>query len=115
MKTMDEPEKGIMEEFDKRFNNDEFCQCDGWGCQDCSKKFKDFILSALAQQREKIVEEIRGMKESNKFPHQSLMFQGGCPKCGQEANSEFCDKVCLEIRNEALEEVIKKIENHESR
>lgn len=86
--TIAEVEKGIIMDFDIKF----------WklGGERVSEfeDIKDFLKSALAQQREKIVEEIRGMKKE---------------LLEQKSITTHAENTYRHGYNLALEEVIKKI------
>lgn len=66
---------------------------------------KDFIRQLLLKDREDLKKKIEGMKKTSKIPWQALRF-GDCPNCEQTINREWVDNECLEIRKEALQDII---------
>lgn len=70
---------------------------------------KDFIKNLLHSQRDSIVKIAESLKQDPKFPYQAVNLGSGCPNCGQEHNQKYVDETCKEIRVQAIDDLIKQI------
>lgn len=86
------------------------CHGTGWESEELhNDQIKSFIHTqiqkSVKEERERWKEKIEGMKKDKRIPYQALRF-GDCPNCGQEVNRKWVEKECLDIRNQALTDIL---------
>ena len=69
-------------------------------------EFMTLIDSLLESQRQELNKKVKEIRKDKRIPYQACHF-GDCPKCGQEVNRKWVDKEIKEVKDQALNEVIK--------
>lgn len=85
----------------------EFHRQKGATWEELSKEtLSEYVRTLYHSTLNQIIGELKGLKNTQKIPWQSLKLAGGCPHCGAEANQAVIDNYFKEAANEALDQAI---------